>query len=408
MTTYKKKKMRPHSRHLGARFIRNWPYLLWLAIIFVVIFLHATGEQLTGMTGVVEIVAEPIAPLETARLLSIDVELGQPVKAGEIVARMDTTLLDARIAVDDADIRQAEGTMMSYTLSLLQFVNRFETALTDAKAELEAAKLGQKRDTAELKELRREQKRREDLAKQGLLSLQEVHELRPQIASLMHTVAAYPELIAVHQARYDETLEVRDRIAAMLSDGTDGETDIWKAIEDAEKARREVFDQSRQRRQIQRGLYELHATRDGVVAQISSVPGDVVNSGVEIMRIVSVQSSRIIGFLPELHVSELKVGQEAFAWRQKGQGIKVPCVVVSIAPDVRALPGRVSPIRGQPLRGRRVVFKIVGEHDFIPGETVTASAKSAGLFNFGNFISRLRNSVGNKAEDKRKNTKPAK
>jgi hypothetical protein len=57
-------------------------------------------------------------------------------------------------------------------------------------------------------------------------------------------------------------------------------------------------------------------------------------------------------------------------------------VVESIAPDVRTLPGRISPMSAQAIRGRRIVLQISGKHQLIPGETVKIKAQRQPLIDF--------------------------
>jgi hypothetical protein len=85
---------------------------------------------------------------------------------------------------------------------------------------------------------------------------------------------------------------------------------------------------------------------------------------------VSAHSSRVIGFLPEVYLADVKTGRRATIWRMHGARRQFRGTIESIAPDIRALPGRITPIRGQVVRGRRVILAIEGTHDLVPGETV--------------------------------------
>jgi HlyD family secretion protein len=118
----------------------------------------------------------------------------------------------------------------------------------------------------------------------------------------------------------------------------------------------------------------LKASRDGVVSRILLRPGDVVPAGTPIVRIVSPSSNRIYGFIPEPRPAyHLHVGDTALVWRRAHGDRKFRAVVTAIEPEFDPLPGRVSPIQGQPLRGRRVVVDLLEPHDLVPGETVQLS-----------------------------------
>ena len=62
-------------RHPAVRWSRiknQWPVVIWLLAIVAGIILYCHGGQFGGMSGVVEAVREEIAPLENARIKTID------------------------------------------------------------------------------------------------------------------------------------------------------------------------------------------------------------------------------------------------------------------------------------------------------------------------------------------------
>lgn len=368
---FKRPSLHNHPKALISRLLRGWTLLVWLAACILAVCLYSTSFQFGEMIGVVETIAEPVAPLETARLLSLGVMIGHRVKAGDVVAKMDTSLLDARMAVDEAKIVEAEETIAGYQQSMLQLVRQGEMTIKDAEAALEVCKIQQVRDTAELEELTKEQKRRDDLLAKKLISEVEASVLRPQIAAMEHAIAASPALIKVQERRLEEVNKEKEDMKVWLRVGKDD--DISKVISHKMETRNAVFGSSRELRKIRREECNLKAVRGGVVSMIMQKPGDVVQAGQPILRLVSEKSDTVVGFLPEIHLADLKAGQKTVVWRTTGRGIKINATVESIAPEVMALPARVSPIRGQPLRGRRVILKLEGVHDFIPGETVQIS-----------------------------------
>ena len=74
------------------RLLRTWTFLVWLGVIVVVWYFHTREGHFGGMSGAVETLPEDIAPLETARLESLDVEIGQVVTPGQRVAVMSVDL----------------------------------------------------------------------------------------------------------------------------------------------------------------------------------------------------------------------------------------------------------------------------------------------------------------------------
>jgi len=72
----------------------------------------------------------------------------------------------------------------------------------------------------------------------------------------------------------------------------------------------------------------------------------------------------------------VKSGLEVTVWRQGDGTDQHPGIVDSVSPEVQTLPGQVSPIRSQVVRGRRFMIRLLGEHDLLPGETVQIASGS--------------------------------
>jgi multidrug resistance efflux pump len=312
-----------------------------------------------------------VAPLETARLSAVQVTVGQRVKTGDIVATMDTALVDAELRVAEVEMAEARDTISGYQRDILQMVQKGEASVLDAETGLETLKINQARDAGELAELKKEQQRREGLLAKRLISEELASQLRPAIAALAETLAANPALIKVEERRLELAKKERDDMKVWLR--VDAGQEVSAAIQDKEKARGAIADAQRDLLDLRRKNFTLRATRDGTVSTIMHNPGDIVAAGDPVLQVIPL-SDAVAGFLPEIQLGELTVGQRMLIKRMSGRGTSVGAVVESIGPEVQTLPGRISPIRGQPLRGRRVMLKLDALHDFIPGETVKISA----------------------------------
>lgn len=129
---------------------------------------------------------------------------------------------------------------------------------------------------------------------------------------------------------------------------------------------------------VRREGYTLRALQDGVVAQVDRRQGDVVDSGIPIASILVDGPSRIVGFLTENNLSAMEVGTVANIYPTASisdVGV-VTAHVVQVSPAVYSLPERVSPIRGQVVRGRRVTLALDEEIQLVPGETVSIEIES--------------------------------
>ena len=367
-----------HPRVLARRILKSWPLFIWLTAIAFCVYLFIGSSRLSGIQGVVETVAEPVAPLETARLLNLHVAVGNRVAAGDLLATMDTSLFDARAALDESQLIEAESTVQSYQQSILEFVNDFESAIKDAMFELETERQAQQRDQAVLAVLRVELDRLEELRRRNLIGEQELARLRPEIAALEATVAAYPGLIAIHERRLQAALDDRAAMRSLLMAEGQTELDVLSTIRDMREATADVVRLIRERRFLQRQDYELRAHRNGVISAIFHAAGVVVSAGDPVLRLVVEKPERVIGFLPEIYLGDMTPGQKVWVWRQSSDPEPLAGIVQSISPEIQGLPGRVSPIRGQTLRGRRLIVQVTDPHSLVPGESVRVEGQTAG------------------------------
>jgi len=379
--SYRRPSLTNYPRLWRQRIARNWPFMLWLAALAFVVLFYSRNQQFGQICGTVEVLEENVVPRETARLLVLRVKAGQHVKSGDVLAQMDTALMDAEIAVQDSALRDARETFAQYQRGMIASINQAESAVKSGEAALQTEQMRQRSDAAQAEELRKELRRREDLLSKRLIDEIQVNELRPQLAALDQTLAAYPAIIANYQRAKDSELKQLDVLQSWLR--LDASGNLSSALSNKTDSSAAIVAATRETYLRRREGYTLRANRDGTVARIFIWPGNVVPAGTPIMNIVEEEPQNAIGFLPEFTPSSFKVGQAVLVWRQNevspwfscAQRSVVHATVETVSPNVEALPVRISPMQvqvqgGQPLRGRRVVFRLQGKHDFSPGETV--------------------------------------
>jgi len=117
--------------------------------------------------------------------------------------------------------------------------------------------------------------------------------------------------------------------------------------------------------------YSLRALRDGTVSRVFKQPGEVVAAGETVLRLVAGGNGRIVSFLPEGQARDVLAGDQAYVESSRSASRRVRATVTVVGPDILTHPGRVSLIRGQPVRGRRLIVTPEEDHGLIPGETVS-------------------------------------
>lgn len=334
--------LRRHPAIWKSRAKRCWPACVWLVAVGLGTILYFHGGQFGGMSGTVEVVREEIAPLETARLLSLKVEPGQHIKAGDEVAEMDASVLDAEMAVER-----------------LQMDRQFGEAVSRAEADLRDARIRQAETKGELEVLDVEVERMNSLLAKQLIDAQTVARSRARQKALSEAVTFYPDMIRRLEEDLARTRKRLKELDAQM-DGTRGDK---ASAGESGRDRLGLLD-------LRRRSYTLRSSTDGVVSRINNEVGDVVQAGASVVSVVAEGAQRIIGFLPEYNARAVREGMTAYVTRSTGGGGVVEARVVALVPEIVALPTRVNPTPSQSLRGRRVILVPSEPGDFLPGEGV--------------------------------------
>jgi multidrug resistance efflux pump len=339
----------------------RWPFAVWLLAIVAAVFLYFHGGQFGGMSGVVQVVHENVGPLETARLKTVEVVVGQRVKKGDALATMDTTILDTEMAIEK-----------------LQIERQFALAVSRAESDLRDLQIRKAESGGELEVLNTEVTRLEDLLAQHLIDAQTVALLRARQQALTRAMEVYPGMI---KSLEDDLARVRARqgeIYAQLDSGTNLVAELPGELRNEVEAGRNRLGLL----ELRREAYVLRAGADGTVSELLHEPGDVVSAGMPIMVVVIDSAPQVVGFLPEANARDISVGMTAYLRSTSGRGAIVRARIAALLPDIATLPTRVSPFPTQVYRGRRVVLVPTDPNDFLPGESVSIELQQPWFSNF--------------------------
>ncbi|MCK5676510.1 MAG: HlyD family efflux transporter periplasmic adaptor subunit [Verrucomicrobia bacterium] len=319
-STFKRSSLRHHPRHLVRQLFNGWPWIIWISAAITVLLLLPGGLHRIRFYGVAERTYEYVSPLESGRLKSLLVNLGDPVHEGQLIGELDNESLATELLMDQA--------------SLMKTYDKIHSI----RYEAESMKLEQAKLTAELQTLKARWKRTAKLLKENLVLEQEIEDLRPQIAATKQVLLHYPNLIV----QLEERLEV--------------------AVRDAEQFN------SNELKALQIAQCRLTATTAGVVAEVLHQPGDVIETGDPVVRISNVSTSRVIAFMPEEKRLDIGEGERcrviASASRKLYHGR-----VKTVTADIRKLPVFTG-FADQLLRGRRIVIELDDHAELVPGERV--------------------------------------
>ena len=130
--SYERPRMTNYPQLWWRKIKRNWPFMIWLAVLAFILLFYSRTQRYGRSCGMMEVIDEAVVPLETARLTSLAVMTGQHVKAGDVLAQMDTSLIDSEIAIQENMLRDARETSTTYQRQMVASVDQAEAAVKSA------------------------------------------------------------------------------------------------------------------------------------------------------------------------------------------------------------------------------------------------------------------------------------
>ncbi|MDT3705299.1 MAG: HlyD family efflux transporter periplasmic adaptor subunit [Thiobacillus sp.] len=260
----------------------------WLLVLLAAAVLSAAGffgwqrylreqgdDGLVSGNGRIEAVEIDIAAQSPGRLKEVRVQEGDFVTTGQVIALMDTDMLEAQRRQAEAQLQQAQSAVVTANAQIAQ-----------RESDKAAAQAVVAQREAELRAARAHLSRSEDLAAKGFLSPQALDDERTRVASAQAAqaaaraqVAAVDSAIASAHAQVDGT---QSAVAAAQANLERIQSDIDDAV--------------------------LKSPRDGRVQFIVARPGEVVGAGGRVLSLVDLSDVYMTFFLPSAMAGRLAIG----------------------------------------------------------------------------------------------------
>ncbi|MFV3304894.1 HlyD family secretion protein [Pseudomonas sp. NY15181] len=235
------------------------------------------GEGFASGNGRIEATEVDVATKLPGRVAEILVDEGDFVKAGQVVAKMDTQVLQAQLAQAQAEVRQAQNAKLTAESLVAQRTSEKATAeavVAQRQAELTAA---QKRFS-----------RTEQLVRRNALPQQQLDDDRAALQSAQAALAASRSQVVSAQAG----------IAAARSQVIEAQSAIEAATASTVRLQADIDDSL------------LKAPRNGRVQYRVAQPGEVLAAGGKLLNMVDLADVYMTFFLPSGQAGKVELGQE--------------------------------------------------------------------------------------------------
>lgn len=292
-------------------------HLTWWIIGIVVVvaavawwMLRPAGvpEGFAASNGRIEATEVDIATKIAGRIDTILVSEGQFVRQGEVLAKMDTRVLNEQRQEAIAQIKEAESAVAAARALLEQ-----------RQSEMRAAQAVVKQRDAELASVSKRHTRSQTLSTRGAVSAQQLDDDR---------AAAESARAALESAR----AQVSASNAAIEA----ARTNIIQA-----QTRVEAAQATERRIQADIDDSELKAPRDGRVQYRVAEPGEVLAAGGRVLNMVDLSDVYMTFFLPTEQAGLLKIGGDARLVLDAAPDLRVPATISFVASVAQFTPKTV-------------------------------------------------------------------
>ncbi len=275
-------------------------FFILLGIIFVIAsgyyYFSTPSSRDLVLIGTVDANQVIVSAQVEGRIEKLLVDEGTPVKAGDLIAVLDPSELEAEEAAAAAAINsqqhkvaEMKHTERSTSGSTSGDVANAEAKLSSAKAQLLQAK-------ATFDRTESDSRRTVELAKVGVASDQDRVQAETNLQAAQATVQAQQDLVRAAEADLNSAIARRQQANAAKSTVASTEADLKNAIAQKKEAA------------VRLGYTNVYAPVSGIVSVRAARQGEVVNIGAPIVTIVDLNDTWARAAIPETYADHIGYG----------------------------------------------------------------------------------------------------
>lgn len=279
-----------------AKFFRFLAVLFTFSLIFYIVTARRASPQ--WVTGIVDANQVIVNPQITARIDQLLVKEGDHVHAGQLIAVLDASTLEAQLAAAQAATQMAEARHVEASANTAITASSLPERLRQARAQLSAAQAETQQARATLQQAQADFERIEPLAQQGILSRQALDDARAKRDSAEAAVVADQQRVDAAQAAVADA-------AAQLQQVQAQRANTRAMLASAKQARAQA-----QRQQAELAYTRVVAPISGVIGLRVARQGEVVTPGSAIVTIIELDDTWVQADVEETYSDRIALGRQ--------------------------------------------------------------------------------------------------
>ena len=276
----------------------RFPIFLGVLVLAAVGYYFFSTDRSTDLVliGTVDANQVIVSSKITGRIEKLTVEEGTPVKAGDLIATVDSEELQAQRNAAQAMVASMRSQVSGSQYNEKQALGETENNVANAKATLSAANAALAEAQADLERQQLNTQRTVVLAKQGVASQQEADNAEATLrASQAHVQTAKEQASAaaaavkVYEARTNQAQAATSTVASTRQQMENAQAQLNQA-------------------NTRLGYTNIVAPVTGTVSVWAARQGEIVNPGTPIVTIVDLSNTWVYASVPEQYSDKVQIG----------------------------------------------------------------------------------------------------
>lgn len=299
----------------------RFPIFLGILVLAAVAYYFFSTDRSTDLVliGTVDANQVIVSSKITGRIEKLTVEEGTPVRAGQLIATVDSEELLAEKNAARATLASLRSQLTGTQFDEKQAVGETQNNIANAKAMLSAAVAALAEAQADLERQQLNTRRTVALAKQGVASQQDADNAEAALrASQAHVQTAKEQASAAAAAvKVNEARRNQAQAAAMT---------VASTRQQMENAQAQLA-----QAETRLGYSNIVAPVSGTVSVWAARQGEVINPGTAIVTIVELDNTWVYAAMPEQYSDKVQIGDALVVRMPSGE--HVPGKVIAKAAE---------------------------------------------------------------------------